>query len=82
MLRDSGIPGKRASRKPAPKGYVDRHGRRNLAVHGLSHTFVSLCRYAGTNDFQIMGLAGHRPPAMMDRYRHPAEIEETEKMKK
>jgi integrase len=55
---------------------------RNLTYHGLRHTFVSLCRYAGMNDFQIMGLVGHRPLAMIDRYSHPAEMVETEKMKK
>jgi hypothetical protein len=29
-----------------------------------------------------MGLVGHRSSAMMDRYSHPAEMVETEKMKK
>jgi hypothetical protein len=34
------------------------------------------------NDFQIMGLVGHHLSAMMDRYRHPAEMVGKEKMKK
>jgi integrase len=81
-LEAAGIPGEWNSRKPAPDGYVNEQGRRNLSFHSLRHTFVSLSRYAGINDFQIMGLVGHRCSSMMDRYSHPAEMVETEKIKK
>jgi integrase len=81
-LEAIGITGEWNSRKPKPAGFVNEQGRRNLSFHGLRHTFVSLSRYAGLNDFQIMGLVGHRCTAMMDRYSHPVEMLETEKCKK
>ena len=81
-LEAAGIPGGWRWKKPMPEGYVDEQKRRNLTYHSLRHSFVSLSRYAGINDFQIMGLVGHRSSAMMDRYSHPSEMVETEKIKK
>jgi integrase len=43
---------------------------RNITFHSLRHTFVSLVRLAGINDFQAQALAGHKSPVMMERYSH------------
>ena len=44
--------------------------KRNMTFHSLRHSFVSLCRLSGLNDFQTQGLAGHKSAKMMDRYSH------------
>jgi integrase len=43
---------------------------RNLTYHGLRHTFVSLGRLSGLNDFEIQTLARHKSAKMMERYSH------------
>ncbi|MDR2518494.1 MAG: site-specific integrase [Spirochaetaceae bacterium] len=44
--------------------------RRNISFHSLRHTFVTLGRLAGISDFEMQALAGHKGPAMMNRYSH------------
>jgi integrase len=44
--------------------------RRNITFHSLRHTFVSLAQAAGVNEFQAQALAGHKRPAMTERYSH------------
>jgi integrase len=43
---------------------------RNITFHGLRHTFVSLGRLFGLNDFEIQTLARHKSVGMMERYSH------------
>jgi integrase len=43
---------------------------RNITFHGLRHTFVSLGRLFGLNDFEIQTLARHKSRDMMERYSH------------
>jgi integrase len=48
--------------------------RRNISFHSLRHTFVSLLRLAGVEDFQVQALAGHKSAAMMEKYSHRREV--------
>jgi integrase len=48
--------------------------RRNITLHSLRHSFVTLGRLAGLNDFEIQSLAGHKSSAMMDRYSHGTQV--------
>ena len=47
---------------------------RNITFHSLRHTFVSLARLAGINDFQTQALTGHKSSAMMERYSHARQV--------
>jgi integrase len=47
---------------------------RNITFHSLRHTFVSLARLAGINNFQAQALAGHKTSGMMERYSHPGQV--------
>jgi integrase len=76
-----GIPGEWKSVKEKPADYVNRQAERNLTFHSLRHTFVSLLRLAGINDFEIQALAGHKSAAMMDMYSHPNQVVEIDKCK-
>jgi integrase len=48
--------------------------RRNITLHGLRHTFVTLGRLAGIADMEIQALAGHKSEAMMSRYSHASQV--------
>lgn len=61
MLEHAGIP------KEAQK-------ERNLTLHGMRHTFVTLARMAGLPDITVQALAGHKSAAMMDHYSHAAQV--------
>jgi integrase len=52
----------------------EEKARRNLTFHGLRHTFVSLGRLAGLNDFAIQGLAGHKCSQSMNKYSHARKV--------
>jgi integrase len=77
-LEAIGIKGIWMSRKEKPEGYVNEQSARNLTFHSLRHTFVTLSRLAGINDFQVQALAGHKSAQMMDRYSHPRQVVELE----
>jgi integrase len=47
---------------------------RNITFHSLRHTFISLARLAGINNFQAQALAGHKTSGMMERYSHPGQV--------
>lgn len=47
---------------------------RNITLHGLRHTFVTLSRLAGISDFEVQALAGHKSVAMMEHYSHAAQV--------
>jgi integrase len=68
--------------KKVPDGYTDDQKARNITFHSLRHTFVSIARLAGINDFLIQALVGHRSSQMMDRYSHPNQVVELDGCKK
>jgi len=47
---------------------------RNITLHALRHTFVSLSRAAGLPDFAVMRLAGHKSLQMTERYSHAENV--------
>lgn len=47
---------------------------RNLTLHGLRHTFVTLGRLSGIPDLVIQALAGHKTSAMMEHYSHASQV--------
>jgi integrase len=55
---------------------------RNITFHGLRHTFVSLGRLFGLNDFEIQTLARHKSRGMMERYSHGKQALDFTAMKK
>jgi integrase len=69
-------PGKKlpAEEKKPPESYVNEQKRRNLTVHSLRHTFVTLGRLAGISDLEIQALARHKSGAMMERYSHAGQV--------
>jgi integrase len=44
--------------------------KRNITFHSLRHTFVTLGRMSGLNDFEIQTLARHKSKGVMERYSH------------
>ena len=52
----------------------EKQASRNLVVHGLRHTFVSLSRASGLPDFAVMRLAGHKSLVMTERYSHSDKV--------
>jgi len=71
-----GIPGAwpRWKKEGKPDGYANEQKRRNLTLHSLRHTFVTLSRMAGITDLEIQALAGHKSAAMMENYSHAAQV--------
>lgn len=47
---------------------------RNITLHGMRHTFITLARYAGLPDAEVMALAGHKSIAMMQHYTHAGQV--------
>jgi integrase len=72
-----GIPGTWTSAKKKPEGYVNEQAARNITFHSLRHTFVSLARLAGVNDFEAQALVGHKSAQMMNLYSHGTQVVET-----
>jgi integrase len=48
--------------------------RRNITLHSLRHSYITLGRLAGITDLEIQALAGHRSGAMMERYSHASQV--------
>ncbi len=48
--------------------------KRNLTLHGMRHTFVSLARAVGIPDIEVQALAGHKSAEMMSHYSHGSQI--------
>jgi integrase len=71
-----GIPGEwpRWKKEEAPEGYVNEQKKRNLTLHSLRHTFVTMSRMAGITDLEIQALAGHKDARMMENYSHVAQV--------
>jgi integrase len=44
--------------------------RRNITYHGLRHSYVTLGRMSGLNDFEIQTLARQKSKGVMERYSH------------
>jgi integrase len=51
---------------------------RNISFHSLRHTFVSISRLAGLNEFQTRALTGHRSVQVMERYSHAGQVVEVD----
>jgi integrase len=75
----TGIKGQWRSRKKEPEGWVNEQAARNLTFHSLRHTFVSMARLAGINDFEAQAMARHKSSAMMDRYSHARQVVDIKK---
>ena len=60
---------------------IDKEEReaRNLSFHSLRHSFVSLGRLSGLNDFEMQGLSRHKSQRVMERYSHPEQVVSLEK---
>lgn len=52
----------------------EQQKQRNITLHGVRHTFITLARSAGLPDTEEMALAGHRSPEMMQHYTHTEQI--------
>jgi len=48
--------------------------RRNLNLHAMRHTFITMARNIGLPDISVMALSGHKSPDMLTRYSHVAQI--------
>jgi len=48
--------------------------RRNLNLHSLRHSFITLARSLGMPDVSVMALSGHKSPEMLTRYSHGAQV--------
>jgi integrase len=48
--------------------------RRNLNLHALRHSFITLARSLGMPDVSVMALSGHKSPEMLTRYSHGAQV--------
>lgn len=47
---------------------------RNLTLHGMRHTFVTMARMAGVPDIAVQAMAGHKSAEMMNRYSHGGQV--------
>jgi integrase len=52
---------------------LEEQKRRNITMHSLRHSFVTLGRLAGITDLEIQALAGHSA-RMMERYSHADQV--------
>lgn len=48
--------------------------RRNLNLHAMRHSFITLARNLGMPDISVMALSGHKSPEMLTRYSHGAQV--------
>ncbi len=55
---------------------------RNLTLHGLRHTFITLARLSGVSDMVIQALAGHKSGEMMEHYSHVGQVIDFEEARK
>jgi len=71
-----GIPGAwpRWKKEKPPEEYANRQKERNLTLHSLRHTFITMSRMAGITDLEIQALAGHKDSRMMENYSHAAQV--------
>lgn len=47
--------------------------RRNLNLHAMRHSFITLARRTDISDIDVMALSGHKSPEMLTRYSHAAQ---------
>jgi integrase len=80
-LEGIGIPGPWKGKGKQPEGYMNEQQRQNISFHSLRHTFVSISRLAGLNDFQTRALTGHRSIQMLERYSHAVQVVEVDACK-
>lgn len=48
--------------------------KRNLNLHAMRHSFITLARSLGMPDISVMALSGHKSPEMLLRYSHGAKV--------
>lgn len=53
---------------------ADERRRRNINLHAMRHTFITLMRNRGISDISVMALSGHKSPEMLTRYSHASQI--------
>ncbi len=51
---------------------IDKEQRikRNINLHAMRHSFITLARNLGMPDISVMALSGHKSPEMLGRYSH------------
>ena len=52
----------------------DDQKTRNLTLHGMRHTFVTMARMAGIPDIAVQAMAGHKSADMMNHYSHGGQV--------
>lgn len=53
---------------------AEERKRRNINLHAMRHTFITLARNLGMPDVSVMALSGHKSPEMLTRYSHARQI--------
>lgn len=53
---------------------AEERKRRNINLHAMRHTFITLARNLGMPDVSVMALSGHKSPEMLTRYSHTRQI--------
>jgi integrase len=48
--------------------------RRNITLHGLRHSFITLGRLAGISDIEIQAMTDHKSQQMTERYSHASQV--------
>jgi integrase len=48
--------------------------KRNLNLHAMRHSFITLARNLGMPDISVMALSGHKSPQMLTRYSHGSQV--------
>ncbi|MDR2489933.1 MAG: tyrosine-type recombinase/integrase [Spirochaetaceae bacterium] len=57
-----------------PADYVNEQAARNITLHSLRHTFVSLSRLAGLADVEVQAMSGHKTLEMLGVYTHAKQV--------
>ena len=53
---------------------IKEQKKRNLTLHGMRHTFVTMARMAGVPDIAVQAMAGHKSAEMMNHYSHGGQV--------
>jgi len=60
----------------------EQQKQRNLTLHGMRHTFVTMARMAGIPDIAVQAMAGHKSAEMMNHYSHGGQVIDINEYKK
>ena len=57
------------------KQYIALAGVPPITIHGLRHSFVSMCIHHGANDMVVAELIGDKPEQVLKAYCHLLEVD-------